>query len=276
MKLRFRNTDYVTPPGTAVEILAHPYYGNSRSIELAAFAEHRYAFFFWAKWTGKLLKENRIASPPDLVSLDWHQDLAWPTKGEKGWLRSLDVSNNRDLSLYAWANLSPINDTHIMAAAYLNLIGDIYVHCRQGRFEDHWRDQKFKDRYGNVHTVRKFREYDKLEEFLLNSEVNNVYFDIDLDFFTIQNPLNGAGKNFTYLGDDTIRQMLEVERPLIWWIFQRLCGFTIATEPEHTGGLLRSNRYLALISKLYFSPVLFANYGEQWKRSCRWKHLPEY
>lgn len=277
MKLRFSyDTHCVTPPNTTVEILAHPVYHKSVAIELAAFAEHRYAFFFWAKWTRKLIEADRITRPPALVSLDWHQDLAWPIRTEKGWLRNLDLANNRDVALYAWANLSPINDTHIMAAAYLNLIGDVYVHCRQGRHEEYWKDQKFRDRYGNIHVVRKFKEYDKLEEHLLNADVGNVYFDIDLDFFTIQNPLNGAGRNFTYLSDNAIREMLEIERPLIQWIFQRLQGFTIATEPEHTGGLLRSNKYLALISKLYFTPALFANYGEQWKRSCRWKHLPEY
>jgi len=243
-------------------------------MELALFAEHRFAFFFWAKWTRKLFSQDRIGAPPALVTLDWHQDLAWPTKSEKSWLRKLDLSSNQDVSLYSWGSLSPINDTHIMAAAYLNLIGNIYVHCRQGDSDDRWEDKKFKDRYGNVHLVKKFKGYDAREAYLIQAEESNVYFDIDLDFFTIQNPLNGKGKNFTYLKNEIIKKMLRVNRPLIQWIFQRLCGFTIATEPEHTGGLSRSNRLLELINKIYFSPSLFSNYIEQWKRSCHWKHLP--
>jgi len=232
MKLHFRNLDYVRPPGTLVEILAHPYFNSTRSIELALFNEHRFAFFFWAKWTKKLVDKYLLPHPPCLVTLDWHQDLAWPTSTEKQWLSRLDLSNNRDVSLYAWANLSHINDRQIMAAAYLNLIGDIYVHCRQGANEKRWEDVEFKDRYGNTHVVRKFKEYNDLEEHLLKSNETEVYFDIDLDFFTVNNPLNGKGKEFTYLDESIIKQMLSFKRPIIKWIFQRICGFTIATNPN--------------------------------------------
>jgi len=91
----------------------------------------------------------------------------------------LDLNNNKDVALYSWANLSNLNDAHILAAAYLNIIGDIYVHCRQGKFESHWEDEYFTDRYSNVHTIKKFKEYKDLEECLFKSEKNNIYFDID-------------------------------------------------------------------------------------------------
>ena len=274
MKFTYINEEFVTPPGTLVEILAHPIYQQSQSIELALFAEHRYSFFFWNKWTRKLIAGDIINHVPALITLDWHQDLVYPTTEEKRWLRTLDVSSNKNVSLYAWGNLRPLNDTHVLSAAYLNLIGNIYIHCRQGDFEDDWKDEYIKDRFGNIHTIRKFKNYDDLEAHLLSSREHHAYFDIDLDFFTIDNPLNGAGKDFTYLKNAEIVQMLQLERPLIKWLFQRICGITIATEPEHTGGLFHSNKLLEVINNIYFKPSLFTNYGENWRKSCTWKHLP--
>ena len=66
-----------------------------------------------------------------------------------------------------------------------------------------------------------------------------------------------------------IREMLDKDNPLINWIFERLKGFTIATEPEHCGGLLKSNKFLNLISEIYFSPELFAP-------NSNWKWKPKY
>lgn len=37
-------------------------------------------------------------------------------------------------------------------------------------------------------------------------------------------------------------------------IFSRLQGFTIAIEPEHCGGLLKSNKFLDKINDLCFDP----------------------
>lgn len=273
MELHFRNIDYVSPPGCLSEILSHPYFGERESVQLALFFEHRYAFFLWNKWTRRLRIKKDIHNPPCLITLDWHQDLYYPSDLEKEWLDKLDLSNNRDVSLHTWANLPPLNDGQIMAAAYLNLIGNIYVHCRQGKNSRKWKDDIFEDKYGNQHLVKKFKKYSELEEHILNSDETNVYFDIDIDFFTIMNPYCGVGKSFTYLADSTIKKMLQKERPLIDWIFQRLCGFTIAIEPEHSGGLLKANYYLDFINKLYFKPPLFSNFGSDFEKGTDWKHL---
>lgn len=271
IKLHFRNLDYVRPPGTLIELLNHPDEAQNETVELALFNEHRYAFFFWNKWRNELL-EDSIAEPPCLVTLDWHQDLMWPDETEKKWLDELDLSNNRDVSLYSWANLTPINDGQIMAAAYLNLVGNIYVHCRQGKNESKWKEVEFTDKFGNIHTVRKFKTYDGLENHMLQSDEKKVFFDIDLDFFTLNNPYNGVGNSYSYLKDPEIKAMLAVKRPLIEWIFKRMCGFTIAIEPEHCGGLLKAHKLLNVIDQLYFTPSLFANYGSNWSKSTEWKH----
>lgn len=265
----------VTPPGSLTQILPHPAYFERHSLELSIFNQHRFAFFFWNKWTQEyVVKQDLIRKPPCLITLDWHRDLVWPVETEKDWLKKLDLANNRDVALYAWANLGTLDDQHIMAAAYLNLIGDIYVHCRQAPNDD-WTDDHFEDKYRNIHTVKKFKDFEALENHMLKSDEENVYFDIDLDFFTIDNPLNSGStkENYTYLTDTKIREMLRPDRPLIAWIFQRLWGFTIALEPQHSGGFLESQRLLALIDQLYFEPSLFVVFPSNWEKSTRWKHL---
>lgn len=67
--------------------------------------------------------------------------------------------------------------------------------------------------------------------------------------------------------------MLDYETPLMQWIFQRLQGITIATEPEHTGGLLKSNKLLSLINNIWFKPSLFTSRPGKWDKETQWKHL---
>ena len=261
--MEFRNPHYIVPPGSAKQILSHPFLRRGVT-ELAIFQEHRYAFFYWLKWT----RENTDCKPPCLVSLDWHQDLCYPCETEKKWLSELDQSNDGEVALFSWAKLAGNNDGHILSAAYLNIIGDIYVHCRQGTFESNWEDEEFIDINGNKHTIKKFKTHKQLEDCLLASNETKVYFDIDLDFFTLNNPYNGKGKKFTYMEKEEMQNILSISNPLTQWIFERLCGFTIATEPKHCGGLLKSNKLLDIINKIYFQPSIFSE-------NCDWKHKRE-
>lgn len=275
MQFHFQNDKYVSPPGSLSQSLSHPAHGLGRSIEISIFNEHRYAFFFWNKWTQKLISEDRTNYPPSLVTLDLHQDLVYPTEEEMERLRELDLRSNKEIALYSWANLRDLNDTHILAAAYLSIIGDVYVNCLQTSFGATWEDEYLEDRYGNTHIIRKFKEYQDLENCLLESKENNVYFDIDLDFFTLINPLQpgGGSGNYTYLPDKTIKEMLHPTHPMMTWIFQRLHGITIATEPEHTGVLMESNRLLTLINKIRFKPSLFTRRPGKWGKETQWRHL---
>lgn len=141
--------------------------------------------------------------------------------------------------------------------AYLNLIGNVYINCRQGRFAANWLDEKIEDINGGIQTVKKYRTFEELEKSLLTTSEDSVFLDIDLDYFTIKNGLSDGSFKFTYLPDNEIKNFLSPQRPLIKWIFDRMEGFTVALEPEHTGGLLRSNKYFALIDKMYFKPGLF-------------------
>jgi hypothetical protein len=199
--------------------------------------------------------------------LDWHQDLAWSDDGEKQSLDGLNLSDNLDVALHCWLNLNPMNDTHIASAAYCNLIGYIYVHCRQ-RNNQQWDDTPYTDRYGNTHMIRRYKEFVDLEKALLKTNQQRVYFDIDLDIFVLDNPYSKGDRKFTYMKKYDIHHLLQPDRPAINWIFERLAGFTIALEPEHCGGLLKSNQLLDTLDKLYFKPGLFST-GD---KSTEWRH----
>jgi hypothetical protein len=273
MKFKQQNDTYITPPGSLTERLSHPREKYESGIELSVFNDHRYAFFFWNNWTRKLANQNSFSAPPCLVTLDWHQDLVIPDKTEKEWMNKLNLESNREVALFAWENLSNLNDTHILSAAYLNMIGNIYVHCRQGSFDSDWEDDEIVDKFGNVHIVKKFKKYEDLQNHLISSNETEVYFDIDLDFFTLNNPFNGKGKRYTYVNQQETRRMLAIDTPLIAWVFERLKGITIAKEPEHTGGLLKSNKLLDLINNCWFKPGLFVSHPGDWDQYTDWKHL---
>lgn len=262
IEFEFRNPHIIIPPGSLYQILSRPFTENE-VMELAIFAEHRYAFFFWNKW----FQKKKLNEPPCLVSLDWHQDLCFPCDTEKEWLQNLDCTNDGEVAVFSWAQLAGNNDGQILSAAYLNLIGNVYVHCRGGY--NQWEDEILIDMYGNEHIIKKFKTYENLEKNMLESEEEHVFFDIDLDFFTLDNPLSGRGEQFTYMDNEQIAKFLDIDRPLIRWIFERIQGFTIATEPEFCGGLLKSNELLDCINSIYFEPSLFA---PSYTKGCDWKH----
>lgn len=254
----FEHDEYSIPPGCKCGILAHPA-GTNEAVELALFQEHRFAFFFWSKWTRALGLQN---SPPDLVSLDWHEDLAAPGGQELNDLLDLDQSDPRALAIFCWEGLNPLNDGHILAAAYLNLIGNIYVVRKQfGGTDD-----SFEDANGRSHRICCFDTIDDLVAELRQTNVERVFFDIDLDYFTASPDLCGGGNKVELVADEVVRTVLDPESELLAWVFQRFAGMTIATEPEFCGGLINSNHLLSLVSDALFAPQLLAD-------GANWKHL---
>lgn len=215
--VEFRNPYHIEPSGVTRQILSHPI-NETEAIELAVFQEHRYAFFYWNKW----MRRNKSAKPPCLVSLDWHQDLCYPCETEREWLDKLVLESDAEVSLFSWAKLNGLNDGHILSAAYLNLTGNTYVHCRQELGQDTWRDEELIDIYGNRHVIKKFKTHKDLQDALLSSSEASVFFDIDLDFFSVKNGLSDGSFEFTYLQEKEIRTMLDKDNPLIHWVFERL------------------------------------------------------
>ncbi len=250
-----------TPPNSEYQILEHPSGNLSRSIELSLFNDHRFAFYYWLKWN--LKNENKIS--PDLITFDWHQDLAYPCDSIKNELIELDLKNMFEVSMFSWARLNSLNDDHILAAAYLDQIKDIWVVCKQTHFSG-WEDEEIIDYKGKLHKIRKFPDRDSLFEKLKKTNIANLYFDIDLDYFTIENSTSNDKHKFTYMRKKDIENIFSIESEFMQWIFKRMDGFTIALEPEHTGGISMSLEYLSLLNKILFN-------GEILHRDCKWKHL---
>lgn len=263
-KNRFES--YLDPPGCLREILISPF-NSKECIEIALFQEHRFAFFYWLKWTNALKGDI-----PSLITYDWHQDLAPPYNDELEELQSLDTSDKDEVSLYTWRKLSRVNDVQIRAAILHNKLKDVYAICRQQSSRP--KVEIIKDFKGNAHRIFIFNSIEDFEEHLPKIKDKKVYFDIDLDYFTLSNPKSVkspySNKNYTYLTKKQITALLCLSNPTIKWIFERMAGFTIATEPEFCGGLKKSNYFLQIIDSTYFTPSLFYTtlHG-----GTKWRHL---
>lgn len=256
--LAMEHDEYLLPPGCKDSILQHPS-GSNEAVELALFQDHRFAFFFWSRWTRKLGLEKR---PPTLVSLDWHEDLAAPGGEELDELIGLNQGDPREVSLFCWERLNPINDGHILAAAYLNLIGDIYVVRKQIESSDN----SFEDSQGRSHRICCFGTIEELLVELKQAQGERVFFDLDLDYFTESPDLCGGGGEVQLVSDDAVRSVLDPKGELLGWVFERFAGMTIATEPEFCGGVINSNRLLSVVSDCLFYPQLMGH-------GATWKHL---
>lgn len=247
----FKNMTHY-PPGTSMVYLMHPYYMHRESVSLAMFNEHRFAFYFWALWT----KENH--SPIDLVTLDWHQDLVYPEDFQKEELKALNIENSFETSFYTWARLSTLNDDHIVAAMYKNIIGNAYVICKQDMDRRNY-DELIIDIYGNTHIIKKFTTTSRAYDYLINTNIDRIFFDIDLDFFTIENLSTNCTQKTTFVKELEIKQTVDCQSKFMRWILQRIKGFTIAFEPEFTGGYAKSMRLFNIIEKTLFTGSVFRN-----------------
>ena len=256
---------YLKLPNSGHAIIEHPN-GTNKAIEIGLVQDHRFVFYFWFKWwkrtSRKLDKSNEKA--PSLITIDWHRDLCAPCDIEKKDLASLNLDSYKEVALFSWDKLNPLNDGHILSATYLNLIGDIYVLCKQDGFEE----ENFTDLWGNEHKIVCFDKKEDLYQALLKSNINEVFFDIDLDYFTESNDTCGGGEDLTLMEDKEITSLLDPRSNLIEWVLKRTEGMTIATEPKWCGGFSNSNRIYNLLDNTLFINNLFS-------KNTKWKHLQQ-
>jgi hypothetical protein len=225
-------------------------------MEVAVFHEHRFAMYFWANWA----QSRKGRRPPALVSLDWHRDLVPPNERERKVLDAIDLSDPTALTVATWIELHPHNDGHVLAAAHRGLLGDIYVLQKQ----DDEPEEAFEDGSGEMHAVSCFETLDRLVRSLHDDSVGELYFDIDLDYFT-ESPDPDGGGDVTLAPEGEVRALLDPAGPLMDFILPRVCGMTIALEPEFCGGLRASHRLFEWVDTTLFSPGI----GH---RDCAWKH----
>lgn len=253
--------DYLLPPGTYQDLLPHPS-GRAETVPVALVQEHRFVFYYWLNWT-RQRTGGKETPPPHLVTFDWHKDLAPPNETEQRDLERLNTGRPAETALFSWGRLNPYNDGHILSAAYLNLIGDIHVICKQkfAPFGD------FEDRFGQVHKVHIYETREAMQQLPEALGAQSYYLDIDLDYFTETSFPFGGGDDLRIMNDDEIRQLMDPRSPLFIHLFQRLAGMTIATEPKFCGGIANEAHLLALLDDLFFSPSLLSP-AASWRQYC--------
>lgn len=246
-----------SPPGTFCRPVPHPG-GNDRTIEKAIIMEHRFAFVFWMKWCQTLREEFLLQqSAPTLLTIDWHRDLAPPTNEMKEQLTQIDQSNLSDASNFVWARFDQTNDGHILCAAWLNLIGDIILLKNTGGQQQN----SFTDMRGENHTIFEFREYKELEKFLLQRDDQNIFFDIDLDYFIHGKGNRHYSEDFSRYTDEEIRQVIDPENRIFQYLLPKIDGYTIAQEPGYCGGIRNSCHIMEVVDSQLFD------------EQDNWKHL---
>lgn len=250
--------DFLAPMGAYESILENPF--TKDAIEVAVFHEHRIAFYYWALWTtGIKYGEPRILPPPALVSFDWHEDTAVPDEIEQQELQKLNLEIPSEIAFFSWAMLHPHNDGHILSAAYLNLIADIFLVRKQ---ENHG-DLPLVDMFGNTHHVHSFDNVKDMFNALKNhTGVDKVYFDIDLDYFTESPDSCGGGPELTLVPEDEIITTLDPQSDLMKFILPRLVGMTIAIEPEFCGGYSSAMDIYQTVEKTMFNGQLLSENNE--------------
>lgn len=223
--------------------------GRPISHEIAIIDEHRFAFYYWSRWFVRKLQINQLFAPV-LVTIDWHQDLAPPNEKEKEELNLLHLRDDMEVREFCNGQMNPYNDGHILSAAWLGIISNIVVICKQ-KFRS--LDQ-FIDASGRIHTIRKCTGFKEAREEIEDSE--RVILDIDLDYFTESSSFRGGDQGVRLDTDENIRSVLDPESDFFKTVFDRFFGMTIATEPGFCGSRENAQHILAILNEQFFDMPL--------------------
>lgn len=263
------NAVELDPPGSVVSVVGHPC-GRREAVEIAAVIEHRFAFYFWLKWVAERRRTSKDQASPDLLTIDWHDDVGCEEDFIPEQLSQLNVDDPNELSLFAWAGLRSIDDGHIAPALYLDAINDVHVVLKQNEAAtadgDDPRHSTIADRHGRLHNIYIYhrREINEAVTAIGNSQ-RQLLLDIDLDYFTEYD-----GEDFPKWSDirpisnGRIRRFLR--GPLIQAAMPRLLGMTIALEPRYCGGMLSSLHFLKILNATLFDGELFGEGRLTWRK----------
>lgn len=264
----------LTPPGCFSDFVRHPSKQN-KAVEVATVQEHRFAFYYWLRWHFERISSKRKPatmddpSPPDLLTVDWHDDVGVDDDCNPKNLKRLNPRNSTELGLFCWLGLHRLNDGHILPAAYLNAVGDVHVILKQHALDREEYPEKnvslFPDRFGYEHVIRYYSSPEEFLEWNENSPHHSTIFDLDLDYFTkYDDDDHPEGFAADLVPDDEIRQLLDPVGEFMQWVKPRLAGMTIALEPEYCGGISNCFHLLNMVSDTLFDPPLF-------REGCNWR-----
>lgn len=263
----------IEPAGCESTVVSHPNpeIEESQAVQVGFVMEHRFAFCHWIKSQQDLLYDvrTRIRIPenefraPDLVSWDWHDDCGADDDVIEDELKLLNLRNEEEVALYAWAGLHPLNDGHMLPAVWLNALGNVYIIQKQ-KTDCKSENRTFQDRFGREHSIFYFRSHgDFAKTFEKTNSGTGVIWDIDLDYFTKSKSLRDVCYASPVEAEE-IQEMLEPSNPWMPLILEDLKAVTIALEPKYTGGLSVSLELYRHWESALFTAPLFS-------KKCRWK-----
>lgn len=250
---------------------------RNRTIETAVIHHHRLAFYYWVRWTTKnwtiSLRKDELA--PDLVTVDWHDDVGCEADCVFDELRllvdRLEVDNMDDpvcledaarrrqtsennVAGYSFLGLRSLNDGHIYPAQYLNALGNVYVLYKQG----HDQRVRMTDQFGHQHETHYFTKPSDLVK-KLDKSPRPTYFDLDVDYF-FKESRGKIQDAEVMVPEEEIRRLLDLQEGLPAHILSRpLRGMTIALEPTYCGGLKRCFRAMSVICETLFEGSLLGH-----------------
>ncbi|MDP2308576.1 MAG: hypothetical protein Q8P18_21325 [Pseudomonadota bacterium] len=183
---------------------------------------------------------------PTLLTIDWHTDTG--SNGEDI-LDAVNLEDDGEVALFCWSQLCPNNDGQICAAAWLEVIGDVLVLCKQNEPDAYdYVTRGGKSRFTLVHDAAEFLRRAR-------NISGPVLLDIDLDYFTNSDD-EGGGEDPPTLALEGMSDLLCPSSPLLTAIGPNLIGLTIATEPEFCGGFQASANILAALDDTMFAGTL--------------------
>jgi hypothetical protein len=263
---------YVGPPGCCSVLTEHPapHMRNRKAVTVGIVLEHRFAFYYWLKCKRELCRQQQAMCdadfvPPDLLTMDWHNDVGGKCDIIESEMTRLDQGNDAEVGFFCWAGLRSLNDGNVFPAVWLNAIGDVYAIIKQ-RDAGACRSYAVKDRYGKQHNIRFCKRPEQfLEARRKHGEPRGLIWDIDLDFFT-QAKIVPDQRYTPPLSDKAIARLLDPRQEWVREVLWNLEGITIALEPTYTGGLSTSLRLFQQWERVFFSKPIF-------DRHCSWKPL---
>lgn len=241
------------PPNTYRVTLDHPVHSEGQ-VSVALTQEHRFALWYWAECPNTV--------QPDLFSLDWHLDLADPEVEAKQAFQNYDQLSKADFTWIIWRKMSPYNDSHLLTAAWLGIINDVWLVYKQ-RFRG---PDQIVDRNGKRHRINKFHSLaEALKHYRSHHNNRKVILDMDLDYFTNSPEFIGGGDQVDRMSDAEIARIAGPHAMLPKTLFPDLIGLTIATEPLFCGGIKMMTHILHQVDDLLFSPSLL-HHGSRWRK----------
>lgn len=241
--------DSINPPGYYRMYL--PGADRRECVVADLFDNHRFLFF-------SLLHGKKFNFPLDLVSIDYHLDLAAPSEPEKENLLKLNHNDDKEIAFFTWNHLNPLNDGHILSAVYLNLIGDVVILTKALDREC----PEYIDKEGNKHMVHAYSDKQPFIDKVKTLQ-NDILLDIDLDYFVEEQRDDGEHDRIVYEPKDSDYAFLDSTNPMMQHLKGKLKLITIAKEPECCGGILNSNDILKRVSEKLFVGGLARDYHSE-------------